>query len=483
MAAWYFIQETKSMENLNLPLLAGLKKYQEENILRFHMPGHYGRLLAPYQEFCQNIFALDVTEVEGTDNLAQPTGILKESMENIAGVYHAQKSYYLVNGSTAGMQVAIDSLVPDGGAVLVARNAHKSIHNILQKKNIHPLYVYPEIDENFGVDHIFTLEEIKKLCSAQVDAVVLAYPNYYGKIYDLQSIYQYLQEKGIPLIVDAAHAAHFEFSPDLPPSPVAYSDVCVMSLHKTLPAFTQCSVLHLGKNIQAHQIKNIEDNLSKYQSSSPSYLLMGSGELSVAIMDTSGRQDLQHLQGLRQQAKARLQADPRIQVYENEDFCKLFVQTPLEGEKLDQILRKRYKIQAEMTIGRGILFMFGISHTEEDLKRLVQALLEIVSSLPPDQEEGRKVPALMFPRLEAIPLDLQKEIKKQKYRKKNKYPLRKTNLEKAEGRVMAEDITPYPPGIPIIKEFEILNQEALITLKTFGYQEVCYYEGIFFNEK
>ena len=130
-----------------------------------------------------------------------------------------------------------------------------------------------------------------------------------------------------------------------------------------------------------------------------------------------------------------------------------------------------------------MLFMLGISHTEEDLKRLVQALLEIVNKLPLDQEEGGKVPALMFPRLESIPLDLQKEIKKQKYRKKNKYPLRKTNLEKAEGRVMAEDITPYPPGIPIIKEFEILNQEALITLKTFGYQEVCYYEGIFFNEK
>lgn len=466
------------MNKKTAPLLAGLQNYIEEEVLRFHMPGHFGMQPPEYEDFQKHLFGLDVTEVEGTDNLAEPEGIIRDSLDRIGRIYGAKKSFFLVNGSTSGLHIAIDSLVPDEGRVLVARNAHKSIHHILKKKNITPRYLYPEIDEDFQVDAQISLEELESTDLSGLDAVILTCPNYYGRAYDLEAIHRLLQEKNIPLLVDAAHGAHFEFSKDLPPSAVRHSDVCIMSLHKTMPAFTQCSLLHLGHYLPEHLVGNIEENLRIYQTSSPSYLLMGSAELSVAIMDQRGRQELERIQKLSEAAKEKLRQNPKIRVYESDDFCKIFIQTPLEGETLAKILRKDYKIQGEMTLGRGILFMLGIGHTEQQIDRLVQSLSDALKNhLPEDSERNPslELKASMFPRLEAIPMARQKALKAQKYIPGHQQWVRELETEKALGQIVAEDIIPYPPGIPIIKEFEILNEAAIQTLKKFGYAAVkCY---------
>ncbi len=468
------------MNKNSTPILDGLMKYKEEKIYRFHMPGHYGKLLAPYQILVDNLFALDATEVPGLDNLAEPEGMIRESLENLAQIYGAQKSYLLVNGSTSGIHIAIDALVPDGAMILVARNAHKSIHNIARRKNLEVNYLFPELDPVFGVDSHMELEEVVRAVSMiekQVEqhveqmacekeaaavgierldnmqsaeaqnnmgehqsvvwqnpiaAVVLTYPNYYGRAYDLPAIYRYLKSKNILLIVDSAHGASFEFSEELPISAVHCSDVCVHSLHKTLPAFTQVSAFHLGHDFPEDKIAAVEEYLKFYLTTSPSYLFILSAELAVHIMNTDGREKLAELRENAAQIRKILAAHLLIDVYGEEvehaysdnngsgenrsdrkntmdsdlnvgeridsdssiwnenrivnDFGKLLIQTPFAGEELSSLLRKKYRIQCEMTLGNTILFMLGMVHEKEELDYLANSIIKAVEELSEEQK-------------------------------------------------------------------------------------------------
>lgn len=469
------------MNKNSTPILDGLMKYKEEKIYRFHMPGHYGKLLAPYQILVDNLFALDATEVPGLDNLAEPEGMIRESLENLAQIYGAQKSYLLVNGSTSGIHIAIDALVPDWAMILVARNAHKSIHNIARRKNLEVNYLFPELDPVFGVDSHMELEEVVRAVSMiekQVEqhveqmacekeaaavgierldnmqsaeaqnnmgehqsvvwqnpiaAVVLTYPNYYGRAYDLPAIYRYLKSKNILLIVDSAHGASFEFSEELPISAVHCSDVCVHSLHKTLPAFTQVSAFHLGHDFPEDKIAAVEEYLKFYLTTSPSYLFILSAELAVHIMNTDGREKLAELRENAAQIRKILAAHLLIDVYGEEvehaysdnngsgenrsdrkntmdsdlnvgeridsdssiwnenrivnDFGKLLIQTPFAGEELSSLLRKKYRIQCEMTLGNAILFMLGMVHEKEELDYLAESIIAAAEEL----SEGKKL--------------------------------------------------------------------------------------------
>lgn len=448
------------MNKLNTPLLKGLLQYNQENILRFHMPGHYGKVLEEIQVLQQNLFALDVTEVPGTDNLSAPEGIIKSSLEYVQEIYHAQHSYYLVNGSTSGIHIAVDSLVPEGGTLLVGRNAHKSVFNIMDQKRIKPHFIYPQMDKDFGVESHFTLEEIqtqveKALKQKKIHAILLTYPNYYGRAYDIKSIHQYLQSKGIPLILDSAHGAHFTFSNLLPDCGAQHSEICVHSLHKTMPALTQTSLLHV--NLPHNQRELVEKNIQFYLSTSPSYILMSSAELSVSVMDKR-RKELEQLKNLYDNAVKKL-IEENIQVYQNkkpQDFCKLFIRTPLLGEKLSTILREKYKIQCEMTIGNNILFMLGLGHTAQEIDYLVQSILEIVKV----HGKGGKIPKpikAMFKNLETVDQNQREHL-----RDNITEHIPVTDLR---GKVAAENITPYPPGIPLVLKYEIIDKEMAENLQ------------------
>ena len=468
------------MNKLHTPLLDGLLAYIDEKNLRFHMPGHYGKMPKEMKVLQEKLFELDLTEVEGTDNLADPKGIIRDSQESLSKIYGSQKSYYLVNGSTSGIHIAIDSLVPDGGTVLVARNSHKSVGHIIRKKNIRPVYLYPEMDQEFAIEGHIKLEEIQAHIqgnpSTKPDGVILTYPTYYGGTLDIQAIYAYLKAEGIPLIVDAAHGAHFVFSKDLPDSATAFSDISIMSLHKTIPAFTQSSIIHAGRNLPKHLLENLEENMRIYQTSSPSYLLMTSSEISVALMEKRGAEMLSKVKKLWTMAKEELEKSPDIQVYNSDDFCKLFVKTPMDGEKLSEILRKDYQIQCEMSMGKGVLFMLGITHEREDIHQLTKAVKEILCKNKALFTIANKEVTNLFPRLKTLDQKIQEKIRSQRYKAYKEVEIIGLSLDMAEGMVAAEDITPYPPGIPIIMEFEIIDQGAIELLKKFNYNKINCYE-------
>ncbi len=592
------------MNKNSTPILDGLMKYKEEKIYRFHMPGHYGKLLAPYQILVDNLFALDATEVPGLDNLAEPEGMIRESLENLAQIYGAQKSYLLVNGSTSGIHIAIDALVPDGAMILVARNAHKSIHNIARRKNLEVNYLFPELDPVFGVDSHMELEEVVRAVSMiekQVEqhveqmacekeaaavgierldnmqsaeaqnnmgehqsvvwqnpiaAVVLTYPNYYGRAYDLPAIYRYLKSKNILLIVDSAHGASFEFSEELPISAVHCSDVCVHSLHKTLPAFTQVSAFHLGHDFPEDKIAAVEEYLKFYLTTSPSYLFILSAELAVHIMNTDGREKLADLRENAAQIRKILAAHLLIDVYGEEvehaysdnngsgenrsdrkntmdsdlnvgeridsdssiwnenrivnDFGKLLIQTPFAGEELSSLLRKKYRIQCEMTLGNTILFMLGMVHEKEELDYLANSIIKAVEELSEEQKMSstNQSQRVFLPKLNRVSREKIEQLKtvavqeicfdnsdefflKMEGYDKAVYTLKRENQSTTEescrmknesagtpsshslvGKIAAEDFIPYPPGIPIVMKYEILTEEAISMMKYLGKESV-----------
>ncbi len=592
------------MNKNSTPILDGLMKYKEEKIYRFHMPGHYGKLLAPYQILVDNLFALDATEVPGLDNLAEPEGMIRESLENLAQIYGAQKSYLLVNGSTSGIHIAIDALVPDGAMILVARNAHKSIHNIARRKNLEVNYLFPELDPVFGVDSHMELEEVVRAVSMiekQVEqhveqmacekeaaavgierldnmqsaeaqnnmgehqsvvwqnpiaAVVLTYPNYYGRAYDLPAIYRYLKSKNILLIVDSAHGASFEFSEELPISAVHCSDVCVHSLHKTLPAFTQVSAFHLGHDFPEDKIAAVEEYLKFYLTTSPSYLFILSAELAVHIMNTDGREKLAELRENAAQIRKILAAHLLIDVYGEEvehaysdnngsgenrsdrkntmdsdlnvgeridsdssiwnenrivnDFGKLLIQTPFAGEELSSLLRKKYRIQCEMTLGNTILFMLGMVHEKEELDYLANSIIKAVEELSEEQKMSstNQSQRVFLPKLNRVSREKIEQLKtvavqeicfdnsdefflKMEGYDKAVYTLKRENQSTTEescrmknesagtpsshslvGKIAAEDFIPYPPGIPVVMKYEILTEEAISMMKYLGKESV-----------
>lgn len=455
------------------PLLDGLKQYRSEVQLRFHMPGHFGVSLPVYQELLTKAMDFDVTEVAGTDHLYEATGILKESQECAARIYGAQRSYYLVNGSTVGLHAAIDALVPDGAQVVIGRNAHHSVHQMARRKALDVRYAYPSLDPAFGIEGALTLTQVLDALTEKTHAVILTSPTYYGAVSDLAAIYAVLRQRGILLIVDAAHGAHFAFHAQLPDNPVVHCDVCVMSLHKMLPAFTQCAILHAGARLSAYQLERLSETLRFYQTSSPSYLLLSSCELSIAYMVEQGEAELARLASCALEARRTLARHPMIRVYESADYGKLLVHTPLLGSELQRCLRARYRIETELSIGQSVLFLLGVTHSAAELARLVGAIIQIVDTNRPLWQ--KETPQLYeLPHLERLSPERQKQLRAESEEKRDKQTER-VMLQDAIGRVLAENVIPYPPGIPVLMEFEILTEEAIAYARALGYETLsCY---------
>ena len=219
-----------------------LNELEQSDIYPFHMPGHK-RAFLPFA----NPYAIDITEIEGFDNLHHATGILQEAQQKAADLYGAKKTYYLVNGSTCGLLAAISAAVPRGEKILMARNCHKAVYHAMYLRQLVPVYLYPE-DTAYGIQGQVTPQMVRKQLKQTPDirAVVITSPTYDGVVSDIKNIADTVHAYGIPLIVDEAHGAHFGFSQEFPENATRLgADAVIMSVHKTLPAFTQTALLHL----------------------------------------------------------------------------------------------------------------------------------------------------------------------------------------------------------------------------------------------
>ncbi len=477
-----------------------LEKYEESDYYPFHMPGHKrnkdmaGKALA-------EAYGLDITEIDGFDNLHQAEGILKSEQERAARLYGAEKSYFLVNGSTGGILSAIGAVADKGGRLLMGRNCHKSVYHGVYLHELEVSYLYPEI---LGYDMAGTVspKEVEEKLKEQPDirAVLITSPTYEGIVSDIRQIASIAHRYGKPLVVDEAHGAHFGFHSGYPENGVRLgADIVIHSLHKTLPSMTQTALLHVSGNLVDR--RKLERYLSIFQTSSPSYVLMASISSCLETVEKEGWRLLEKLKRNREKLEEKLKECGYITVLGPEqlkggfagrgDICKLAVgikEGRLTGRQLYDILRQKYHLQMEMAAGNYVLAILTIMDTEEGMDRLAKALLEIDRAIggadkkagslgngenAANNEDG-DVRKEKYGRIREEgniqrirKPEVVNEIAMPIYRAYNKEQELVSAMECC-GRVSAEFIYLYPPGIPLAVPGERLNNGLIVQIMDYA---------------
>ena len=447
-------------------LIEKLNEYSQSDFYPYHMPGHKRQRL---EGFPQQLTRLDITEIEGFDNLHDADNVLKELQEMAAQVYGAEESFYLVNGSTCGILSAVSAVVPFGGELLIARNCHKSVYHAAYLRHLKLHYIYPDMLIDYDICE--TVAPTQVLAALEeypgVSAVLIVSPTYEGRIADVKAIAEIVHEKGLPLIVDEAHGAHLGFTSEFAINSVRLgADLVINSVHKTLPAMTQTALLHVnGKLINRKTLRRF---LKIYQTSSPSYVLMSSIEEALkiaregsAFMEFVKRWEklLTELSGLQ-----KLKILPRCMEEcrnKQQDIGKLIIstkETELSGLQLYDMLLSQYHLQPEMVCESYVLCMFTIGDTQEGYNRLANALLAIDANIQSVQKHTFN----NMPRPEAEVLLHEAWEKEQE----------EIPLTNAEGRLAGEFLNLYPPGTPILVPGE------KYTPKTIAFLEQCLTEGL-----
>ena len=365
-------------------ILNQLGEIVNNNLVSFHVPGHklgkiYDRL--GYSNILESLYKMDTTEILGTDNLHSPEGIIKESQERAARVFNSKNTYYLVNGSTCGIQAAMMSVCNPKDKIIVNRDCHQSVINTLILGDIEPAYIYPQIDNKTNILMGIKIEDAIDTIDKNLDAkaILLTYPTYYGKVYDLKTICNYAHSKGMMVIVDEAHGAHLGLSDKLPMTALEQgADIVVQSTHKTLPSFTQSSMIHIqGERVNQERLTSI---LRMIESSSPSYMLMSSLELAVDIYETKGKDLMDELLDNIDIFKKNMEKYKNINIYNDDDRTKIFISSKelgMTGYELDEMLRMNYNVQVELSNYYGILLICTIGNDRGDFKSLEYALADI----------------------------------------------------------------------------------------------------------
>ena len=430
--------------------------------LPLHMPGHKRNgLLAPYLQGLGA--ALDVTEIEGFDNLHRPQGILLEGMRRAAALWGAYRSFYLVNGSTGGILAAMRALSSPGDKVIIQRESHLSVYQGLGLMDLRPVCIYPEISAGFGIPLSLEPGRLDTCLKEHPDArlLVLTCPTYEGVLSDLKALVSLAHRKGLRVLVDAAHGAHLGLDSRFPGGAVASgADIVIHSLHKTLPSLTQTALAHAADEDTASLL---EEQLDVFQTSSPSYLLMASIEGCIRLLEErrDGLFSAWHrrLEGFAQRARGLRHLsvfgmDGPSEAVFGRDPGKILIgcaRAGISGQRLSDILRSRFKIDLEMAGQRAALAMTGMGDTEESLIRLIRALEEVDREATP----GDMPPSLPMPEARAAyppsqALRMSYELIAQRG---------------IQGRVCAEYVTAYPPGIPLMIPGESITPEIAAAME------------------
>lgn len=438
-------------------ILDELMKNNKNNLISFHVPGHKnGKIydLLGYKDLLESIYKMDTTEIIGTDNLHSPEGIIKKSQEKASRVFKSDKTYFLVNGTTCGIQASIMSICNDNDKILVNRDCHHSVINACILGNINPVYIDYKLDNDYFILEGVLEEDVIKSIDENLDAkaLVLTYPTYYGATYDLEKICEYAHKKNMVVIVDEAHGAHLGLSEKLPKTALEQgADIVIQSTHKTLPSFTQSSMLHIkGGKVDSSKISEI---LRIIETSSPSYLLMSSLEIATEIYEKYGRDLMDKLLENIDNFIKDISKNDFVEVYNKFDKTKIFISLKklgITGYELEKILRKN-NIQVELSNYYGVLLICTISNDYDDFKSIKNAINNIITDKKDKYFEELKT--INYPKI--IP---KKILNPREAFYKNK---KSVKIYDSIGQISGEYIIPYPPGVSILSPGEIITKEII----------------------
>ena len=435
-----------------------LKSYKESGIYPFHMPGHKRIDVANDGLLPYNI---DLTEIDGFDNLHNACRCIREVEIKAEKLYCVNRAFLLVNGATGGILSSIRAMTNFGDKIIVARNCHKSVYNAIELCGLNPEYILPEYDEKYGIFTSVSPQNLELLLNKNPDTklVIITAPTYEGVVSDIKSISYVCHRHGVMLFVDEAHGAHFPFSDRFPSEAVKRgADVAVVSLHKTLPSLTQTALL-LTDNSELSE--RLQENLSIFQTSSPSYILMSAIEKCLDFISDNKSDFEAYTNRLSDFYKDTKSLDKLSILYNDKsfrencfeyDFGKIVIssaETNISGTELAKILREKYKIETEMAYTDYVIAMTSVCDTDEGFSRLKKALFEIDNSLTKkektnDEYNFSEIPERCFNSFQ-----------------KNNFNSEKILLKKSQGRVSLEYIWAYPPGIPLIVPGEVITDKLI----------------------
>ncbi|MBQ8930472.1 MAG: aminotransferase class I/II-fold pyridoxal phosphate-dependent enzyme, partial [Oscillospiraceae bacterium] len=333
-------------------------------MIPMHMPGHKRRTdLAPYLAALGA--GLDITEINGFDNLHDPHGLLQSAMERACALWGSRRAFFLVNGSTCGILAAVKTCCAFGGKILLGRNAHRSVYNAVELFHLDPVYLAPEPSVT-GIPGRISPENVARALEREpeIQTVVITSPTYEGVISDIASIARIVHGHGKTLIVDEAHGAHFGFGHGFPDSAVNLgADVVIHSLHKTLPSLTQTGIVHICSERVSPAA--LADALAVFETSSPSYLLMTSIDGCVSLLRQRGEELFSAWENALDGFFDRCRVLEKLRVPQgtDRDRSKILILTDradLSGPELGERLRREHRIEPEMCLPDGVLAMTGM---------------------------------------------------------------------------------------------------------------------------
>lgn len=458
---------------MEMGLLEQLKQYSTSDYYPFHMPGHKRNPEVDYLPA-----EMDITEIEGFDNLHHATGVLAQAQARAAALYGSEEAFFLVNGSTCGILAAISAALPFGGHILMARNSHKAAYHAVFLRGLEVSYIYPDTVGGYGVCGGITPQEVQSaLQKKDIQAVFLTSPTYEGMVSNIREIADIAHEKGAVLIVDEAHGAHFHIGGDAFPESAIHcgADIVIQSLHKTLPSMTQTALLH----VQGNRIRRsfLRKYLQIYQTSSPSYVMMAGIDSCLRWLEVHGKErfkayaarleqfyvrmeELKYLQVLKPN---QVQGRAGIHKMDPSKICIFTNASGWSGRSLYEYLLDKYHLQLEMAAGNYVIAMTSVMDTEEGFRRLEQALLET------DRQLGKNKSGMSDKTNDRI---LPKAIVSRRSADMEKYMGTVCLLEESVGAVSSEYRYIYPPGVPVLAPGEVITDEVVKLLRYYEEQQL-----------
>jgi len=445
------------------PIYEALERFKKMRVVPFDVPGHKrGRgnpeLTALLGENCVQ---MDVNSMKPLDNLCHPISVIRDAEVLAAEAFHAAHAFLMVGGTTSAVQSMILSVVKRGEKIILPRNVHRSVMGALVLCGAIPIYVNPACDEKLGIPLGKSVSDVKKAIEKHPDAkaVLVNNPTYYGICSDLRSIVKLAHEHNMLCLADEAHGTHFYFGENLPVSAMdAGADMAAVSMHKSGGSLTQSSLLLAGPAMTEGHIRQI---INLTQTTSGSYLLLSSLDISRRNLALRGKESFARVVDLAEYARAEINAIGGYYAYSKElingdsifdfDVTKLSVNTlniGLAGIEVYDLLRDEYDIQIEFGDLGNILAYISIGDRIREIERLVSALYEVRRRFSKSKSDLMSH-EYIDPQVAVSPQDAF-------YADKESLPIRET-----EGRVCSEFVMCYPPGIPILAPGERITKEIL----------------------
>lgn len=461
------------------PLFDAVKRYVDCNVVQFHVPGHkQGRGLEEYRAYVgENVLKMDANGMDDLDYANNPTGVIYEAERLAAHAFGAQNAYFLVNGTTAGVQAMIMSVCEPGDKIIIPRNAHKSTIGGIILSGAMPVYIQPEVVQDLGIAMGITDESFKKAIKEHphAKAVFIVNPTYYGAASDLKSLVRTAHRHGMAVLVDEAHGAHMSFHDDFPLTAMEVgADMSAVSMHKTAGSMTQSSLLLLRSNMVAPD--RVKQVLNLTYTSSASYVLMCSLDVARRQLAVNGEALLENTLELARWARDRINGIDGLYAFGRELIgspgCFDFDETKLgvnvmrlghTGYQMEQKLRKEYNVQIELSDLYNILAIVSLGDRRSDIEALVSALRDIAEKS--GAREYKCAPIIpQNPKMIVSPRDAF-------YSPKKVMP-----LDESAGEIAGEMVMAYPPGIPVICMGERISKDIIDHIKLLK-EEKCQLQG------